>query len=618
MYQIRAAQIDLNRQKETMDFIKSYVDFIAANGYNTLVLYIAWRVKIESHPWPSEEEAYTAEEIREMVAYAKGKGLEVIPTTNLTYVTSLLKYDGMKKYLENGTRFWGSPRGNFCCSMPEVRDFIETYLAELASLVPSAYFHIGGDEAWDTGFCDRCKGEDFSFEKEQQLYLGFILDACEIVRHKLGRRVIMWDDMFEYYPEVLSKIPRDVIMAHWQYQPDCYRSVSHFGNRRREQTLAKYDAMGFDYLISPATYSTSNGRTISDFWGHGKRCLGGIMTIWRTHLRYLYQDLPTIAAIGRYWESGGEKDEATCFREALSDILDTRDEVLLDAMRTWTEKTYSKFSSLLSQGYLLNFNFNGMPYAVEANRRLQKAIIKNAIQRTKTLPGRRILEEISFCLEIESAAFELKETLHGMIYGARCDNTEALLMSHLDRIRHLGDSYSLQWERLRPGIKPNCIRQEFDRLLPQLEEIIKRVAKGDFIKVLFCLPNGYGAAWTKISIATEQGEALVAQGVFKGSPLEASYYERIFFLESDAAPKSLRIEVSGYGVQGVCHASAEINGKLYLPEKIVAAGQVDNPDFILDDDCKTCWLGEPDADKAWRYREVAEQISAVTIKLTEK
>ena len=96
MYKIRAAQIDLNRQKETFDFFKLYVDFLVDSGYNTLMFYIAWRLRLPSHPFPSPEEAYDAEQIRSMVDYARSQGLDVIPTTNLTYVTSLLKYEGTK------------------------------------------------------------------------------------------------------------------------------------------------------------------------------------------------------------------------------------------------------------------------------------------------------------------------------------------------------------------------------------------------------------------------------------------------------------------------------------------------------------------------------------------
>ena len=147
-YLIRAAQLDLNRQKETMEFIRFYIDFLADNGYNTLLLYIAWRIKMNSHPYPTTEEAYTIDELKEIVDYAFKKGLKVIPTTNLTFVNSLTRYPEMADMLEDGTRFWGSKRGNFCLSNPKVYRFIEDYLSELAEAVPSEYFHIGGDECW--------------------------------------------------------------------------------------------------------------------------------------------------------------------------------------------------------------------------------------------------------------------------------------------------------------------------------------------------------------------------------------------------------------------------------------------------------------------------------------
>ena len=37
-YRIRAVQLDLARQMESMEFLKSFVDFIAENHYNTLFL----------------------------------------------------------------------------------------------------------------------------------------------------------------------------------------------------------------------------------------------------------------------------------------------------------------------------------------------------------------------------------------------------------------------------------------------------------------------------------------------------------------------------------------------------------------------------------------------------
>ena len=213
-FALRAAQIDLNRQYEPMSFIREYFAFLAENGYNTVLLYLGWRVTLNSHPWRAPGGSYDRDDIRAIVACAHENGLKVIPTTDLTFANSLTRYPELKDLMETGTRFWGSRRGNFCLSNPKIWDFIENYLAEFAELIPSDYFHIGGDEAWDLGFCDRCTRDGFDFTKEYTMYRDFILRLRSFVTTKLKRRMIMWDDMFEFYPEVLPEIPRDVVMAH--------------------------------------------------------------------------------------------------------------------------------------------------------------------------------------------------------------------------------------------------------------------------------------------------------------------------------------------------------------------------------------------------------------------
>ncbi|OGV48536.1 MAG: hypothetical protein A2017_16515 [Lentisphaerae bacterium GWF2_44_16] len=612
MYKIRAAQIDLNRQKEPMEVIKSFMDFISENGYNTLILYIAWRVKIKSHPWPSAEEAYTSDEIREMVSYAKKKGLDIIPTTNLTYITSLFKYDEMKKYGENGSRFWGSPRGNFCFSNPEAIEFMEEYLKELAELVPSKYLHIGGDEAWDVGFCDKCKGNDFSFEKEEKLYLDFILKCYDIVKNKINRRMIMWDDMFEYYPDILSKMPTDIIMAHWQYQRDVYCSVAHFGNRKRTDTLEEYDRLGFEYLISPATYSTCNGRSFTEHAEGGKNLLGGIMTTWCTHLRFMYKVMPTIASIGRYWENGGKVEEAECFRRVVEALFGTDSEILTKALRSFTEEPFKNLS-VFSEANMLTFDLEGMDYSEYARNDLILSVIREFIKKVNILPGKYILEEILLSLELERAVFEVKKGFKTLIEtGKKKDE----LIKTIAEIQDIADEYSEKWALWRPGIYPDNIQLKFNEILSGFKKLAENVSQGNFLKVMFCLPNAYGVMQTKISIRTDEGEKLVGQGVFKGASVSHTFYERIFLLEKALVPKTVLFETRGYGGQGLAYVSAKVNGKSYVPERIVSLqGKILNADYILENDCKWCFMGEADATKAWRNRSIADQINAIEIRL---
>ena len=44
-FEIRAVQLDLARQLESMDFILNFIDFIAEKNYNTLFLYLEWRIR---------------------------------------------------------------------------------------------------------------------------------------------------------------------------------------------------------------------------------------------------------------------------------------------------------------------------------------------------------------------------------------------------------------------------------------------------------------------------------------------------------------------------------------------------------------------------------------------
>ena len=60
--------------------LKKYVYYLSAMGYNCLELYAEDTYKIEGEPYFGYfRGGYTAEEIKELDAYAKSKGIELIP-----------------------------------------------------------------------------------------------------------------------------------------------------------------------------------------------------------------------------------------------------------------------------------------------------------------------------------------------------------------------------------------------------------------------------------------------------------------------------------------------------------------------------------------------------------
>ena len=74
-----ALQIDLARQKETIDYVKTYVDKAKKYGYNTIFLYLETCVRTEDTPHFDENETYSLDEMKEIVDYIESSGLTAVP-----------------------------------------------------------------------------------------------------------------------------------------------------------------------------------------------------------------------------------------------------------------------------------------------------------------------------------------------------------------------------------------------------------------------------------------------------------------------------------------------------------------------------------------------------------
>jgi hypothetical protein len=80
---VRAVQLDLARQMETVAFIKGFFKFAKDSGYNTIVLYLEGRVKTKSFPFRTDADTYTPDQMREVAAEAASLGIDIVPVGNL-------------------------------------------------------------------------------------------------------------------------------------------------------------------------------------------------------------------------------------------------------------------------------------------------------------------------------------------------------------------------------------------------------------------------------------------------------------------------------------------------------------------------------------------------------
>ncbi len=232
----RGMHLDVSRHFFPKEFVMEYIDLLATFKMNTfhwhladdngwrieikkypkLMSVSAWRVDRESFPWgerlpqqPGERATYggyyTQDEIKEVVAFAKSRYVTIIPEIEMPAhcVEVLAAYPELSCTGGPFTVPTGSYWPNtdiYCAGNDSVFDFLEDVLTEVIALFPSAYIHVGGDEADKTRWkeCPKCQErmqkEGLKDEKELQSY--FIRRIEKFLISK-DRKMIGWDEILE-------------------------------------------------------------------------------------------------------------------------------------------------------------------------------------------------------------------------------------------------------------------------------------------------------------------------------------------------------------------------------------------------------------------------------------
>lgn len=228
----RGAHLDCSRHFFTPDEIKNYLDELAYLKFNTFHWHLTddqgWRLEIKQYPklttigaWRDSTLIghfrdrpvrydhqryggfYTQEEARELIAYAAGLGIEVIPEIELPghARAALAAYPELgctgEKLPVAGT--WGVFEEVFCTKDETIR-FLENVLTEVAAIFPSKYIHIGGDEVpkanWNV--CPRCAQIKNQHHLEDAHALqSYFIATIEKHVNTLGKSIIGWDEILE-------------------------------------------------------------------------------------------------------------------------------------------------------------------------------------------------------------------------------------------------------------------------------------------------------------------------------------------------------------------------------------------------------------------------------------
>lgn len=217
----RGMLLDCCRHFMDVEFVKRYIDLLAYHKMNTLHWHLTedqgWRVAIDKYPklteigaWRTEKNGekyggfYTKAQIREIVAYAKDRHINVVPEIEFPghSVAAIASYPHLSCTGDsiNVGVDWGVYKDIYCAGNEDVFTFMEDVLTEVIELFPSKYIHIGGDEApkyrWEN--CEKCQKriQDEGLHDEHELQSYFIT-RIEKFLNKNGRQLIGWDEILE-------------------------------------------------------------------------------------------------------------------------------------------------------------------------------------------------------------------------------------------------------------------------------------------------------------------------------------------------------------------------------------------------------------------------------------
>ncbi len=599
-WQVRAVQLDLARQMETVAYIRHFIDFSAAHGYNMLVLYLEGVVSTPAFHLRPAQASYTLEQMDEVVQYARGAGINVVPAINtLGHAELFFAEPGLRHLAEERdgqTRFGGDGMSTFCPSLPETYAFLEQYLSELAQVFTGPHLHIGCDEAWNMGFCRLCAA------RRQRDGLASLftehLRRMKEIGGKLGKRLWIWDDMYELFPDALEQMPRDIVMTHWQYDPviEPEGIQAHFRNRWRRDWLAEYARLGIDAVICPST-SLANVETFTDY-GRRHPLLGGLLTQWGDTATLGTELAPLIAYTGRLW-SGKEYAPERIWAESISALQPEAPEALSSIIRTLYSMP-GRFPAARVQTYLAGPLSENERQGKETAR-LALAAVRQVRREMPAQAAVELLDELETLARLYLLSGELRELLPRIYDPRRPDGDLPRLQQMADACRKefaaLQTRLETFYARRRAGLSlpsHSVLARVASGLQPAWERLARPVRDDDWWLVLrLFLPDAFGAPRLRASVIIDGEAQTLLEGSYKANyQLTDCYYTVQVPFSSARPPEAVRLEVWGHGGQGITYLEAQNRTLALHPQQAnVLSGVIEHPEAVLSDDSLDAYLG---------------------------
>lgn len=330
----RGFMLDVVRHFEPVAVIERTLDGMAAAKLNVFHWHLSddQAFRAESKKFPkltevgSDGQFYTQDEMREVVAYARARGIRVVPEFDMPgHSTSwILAYPDLNREAQIAQLpvVYGTPTAVLDPTEERTYKFVNTLVEEMGKIFPDEYFHIGGDEvqgkAWlaNPRIAEFMKKKKFTTAAELQAYFNQRLEG---ILKKHDKKMIGWDEILN------PALPKTIVIQSW----------------RGEASLAEGARQGYTGILS-APYYLDGQKTSAEMFladpvpadttltaEQQRLILGGEVCMWAEQLNPETVDSRvwprTMAVAERFWSPQNDRDVSDMYRRLRINSLKLED-----------------------------------------------------------------------------------------------------------------------------------------------------------------------------------------------------------------------------------------------------------------------------------------------------
>jgi hexosaminidase len=320
----RGLMIDVGRHFIPLEVLKRNLDGMAAVKLNVFHWHLSENqgFRVESKKFPkltgmgSDGLYYTQNEVRDLIAYARERGIRVVPEFDMPG-HSTAWFVGYPE-LASGPgpyeieRKWGVFDPAMDPTREETYKFLDAFIGEMAGLFPDQFFHIGGDEVngkeWDANPKIQAFMHTHNMKDNNDLQAYFNQRVQKIVS-KHGKTMLGWDEILR------PDLPNSIVIQSWR-GPDSLAQAAKQGYRGLLSSGYYIDLMWSaerHYLTEPLSGAAANLSAEEQ-----KRILGGEACMWAEYVSPENIDSriwPRTAAIAeRLWSPQDTRDVNSMYR----------------------------------------------------------------------------------------------------------------------------------------------------------------------------------------------------------------------------------------------------------------------------------------------------------------